>query len=302
MRIVRVAALAAAAAAALSTGASANHAWADYHWQKGSGALTVKVGDNVTGAWDAHLVEAMNGGSYTSGASGQGWNATPEIESPIVAGSTNAKNCRAVAGTIQVCNSKYGNTGWLGIASIWLSGGHISQGTTKLNDTYYNTAQYNTPAWRRLVMCQEIGHDYGLGHTNEIFDNYNDGTCMDYTNAPSGGTLNGFNYGPSNEYINQHDKDMLASIYGHLHQSQTNFGERTVGKAPASSNAGGFSAAESEPGLGPAQWGRAIHHDAKGRPDLFELDLGNGKKKITHVFWTLEAKPHGKPHHDDHEH
>ena len=53
---------------------------------------------------------------------------------PIVAGTTNAKNCKAVPGTIQVCNSRYGQTQWLGIASIWLSGGHISQGTTKVNN------------------------------------------------------------------------------------------------------------------------------------------------------------------------
>ena len=39
--------------------------------------------------------------------------------------------------------------------------------------------------------------------------------------------------------------------------------------------------------------------DGKGRPDVFELDLGNGKKKITHVFWTLEARV-GRHDHDDH--
>lgn len=297
---LRVAALAAVCAAALAGPSQASHKWADYHWQKGSGALTVPVGDNVDSKWDAYLQQAMNGGPYTNGGNGDGWNdVTGIIDSPIVAGRSNPKNCKAVAGTIQVCNSRYGNTQWLGIASIWLSGGHISQGTTKLNDTYFNTPSYNTPAWRRLVTCQEVGHDYGLGHTNEIFTNTNDGTCMDYTNAPAGGTLGGFNYGASNEYINQHDKDMLATIYGHSHQAATDFGERTRGKAPANSNAGGFSAAESEPGDSPSQWGRAIHHDGKGRPDVFELDLGNGKKKITHVFWTLEAKVGGHDH-DDH--
>lgn len=298
---VRVAALAAVCASALSSPAQADHAWADYHWKKGSGALTVPVGDNVDANWDSYLRDAMNGGTNSNGQAGDGWNdVTGIIASPVVAGSTNAKNCKAVPGTIQVCNSRYGQTQWLGIASIWLSGGHISQGTTKLNDTYFNTAKYNTPAWRRLVTCQEVGHDYGLGHTNEIFTNVNDGTCMDYTNAPAGGTVGGFNYGASNEYINSHDKAMLASIYDHSETAATNFAVRTVGQAPTSSNAGGFSDAESVPGDSPAQWGRAIHRDGQGRPDVFLLDYGNGKKKITHVFWTLDAKVQGGHDHDDH--
>ena len=290
---LRVAALAAVSAVVLVVPASANHSWQGYHWQKGSGPVTVEVGDNVTAAWDTYLRQAMDGGPNSVGGTGDGWNdVTGIIASPIRAGRTNPRNCKAVPGTIQVCNSAYGNTSWLGIASIWLSNGHITQGTTKLNDTHFNTAKYNTPAWRRLVTCQEIGHDYGLGHTNEIFNNTNDGTCMDYTNAPAGGTVGGQNYGASNEYINAHDKDQLATIYGHLHAAATNFAVRTVGQAPA-----GTPAVDGTPGDSPAQWGRAIHRDGLGRPDVFELDLGNGNKKITHVFWTLEARANA--HHDD---
>src|SRR3989344_8585733 len=96
--------------------------------------------------------------------------------------------CRATNGRVEVCNSKYGNNGWLGIAQIWVTGGeHITQGVVKLNDTYFNKSPYNTPAWRNLVMCQEVGHTLGLGHVDEIFNNTNLGTCMDYTNDPDGG-------------------------------------------------------------------------------------------------------------------
>lgn len=295
MKIKIRVALAACVAAVATTSASASHRWSTYHWQKGSGPLSVSVGDNVDSKWDSHLAEAMQGGLYTDTTKrGDGWNdatyanGAAIIASPIVVGGTNPKNCRAVAGTIQVCNSRYGGTGWLGLASIWLSGGHISQGTTKVNDTYFDTAKYDKPAWRRLVMCQEIGHDYGLSHTNEIFDNYNDGTCMDYTDAPAGGFIGAKDYGPSNEYINQHDKDMLATMYNHSETAATNFGVRTVGQAPQSS-----SAAEDIPGDSPAQWGRAIHFDGRGRPDVFELTLGNDRRKITHVFWTMEADGRG---------
>ena len=55
-----------------------------------------------------------------------------------------------------------------------------------MNDSYFNTAKYNTPAWRRLVMCQEVTHDFGLDHQDEIFNNANLGSCMDYTNDPDG--------------------------------------------------------------------------------------------------------------------
>jgi hypothetical protein len=104
-----------------------------------------------------------------------------------------------------VRNSRYGNTGWLGIASISLSGGHIVQGTTKLNDTYFDTPTYNTPAWRALVTCQEVGHDYGLDHQDEDFNNANLNTCMDYTNNPA-----------SNQHPNAHDYQQLLDIYNHV--------------------------------------------------------------------------------------
>jgi predicted Zn-dependent protease len=60
-----------------------------------------------------------------------------------------------------------------------VSGSHIVQGTTKVNDTYFNTATYNTRAWRQLVMCQEVGHTFGLDHQDETFNNPNLGSCMD---------------------------------------------------------------------------------------------------------------------------
>ena len=268
--------------------AQAEHSWNGYHWKKGTAQLAVPVGDNVSAAWDSYLTVAVNGG----GAGKMGWNDSTVIQSPLVAGSTSPRNCKAVAGRIEVCSGSYGRTSWLGIASIWLSGGHISQGTTKLNDTYVNTAKYNTPAWRRLVMCQEIGHDYGLGHTNEIFDNRNDGTCMDYTDAPAGGTLGGFDFGPSNEYVNQHDLDQLLAIYNHAETAATNFGERKVGQRPAP----GAASDAGLPGDSPAEWGRAVRVDSRGRPDVFELNLGNGGKKITHVFWAIGEGPKGRQH------
>lgn len=243
----------------------ATHSWNGYHWSKGSGELTIPVYDNVNSTWDSYVVTAVND-----------WNQSTVINSPLLPGTTSPRQCRGVAGTIQVCNAAYGKTGWLGIASISLSGGHISQGTTKLNDTYFSTAQYNNPSWRALVTCQEIGHDYGLGHQDEDFTTDNTNSCMDYTNLPAG-----------NEHPDAHDYEQLLDIYSH---------------ADAAAGTGGIvrgkSGLEVEPGDTPAEWGRAIHFDKQGRPDYFERIDAPGQKTITHVFWAVGEGPRGRPHAD----
>jgi hypothetical protein len=254
-----------AAVAAIASPASATHSWGGYHWARTANPIRVQLGDNVDSRWDAYLVEAQTD-----------WNKSTVVESPIVPGSTNPRPCRGVAGTIQVCNSTYGNTGWLGIASIYITGGtHITQGTVKLNDTYFNTVSYNTPAWRRMVTCQEIAHDYGLDHQDETFSNPNLGSCMDYTNAPAGGG----SYGPSNEHPNAHDYDELVTIYTHL--------DSTTTVAFRSNGAGAF------PDIGDtmASWGRPVHVDMLGRPDKFERIDGPGLKTLTHVFWAIGQGP-----------
>lgn len=273
-RNLRVAAVAAVSVAALAGPAIAGHRWSTYHWNRTSAEITPPVERALSGAWldyDDRVVADWNTSRYINSALRD-------------ASGVNPKTCRAQAGKILVCNAKYGFNGWLGIASIWLSNGHISQGTTKLNDSYFNTAKYNTPAWRRMVFCQEVGHDYGLGHVNENFDDPNTGSCMDYTGDPARDDGDG-----TNEYPNAHDYAELETIYSEQHSSFTavkpgKSGSNVGRAAPAPFADGGI------PGDSPSEWGRAIHRDALGRPDLFELDLGGGNKKITHVFWTLEAR------------
>src|SRR5512134_428492 len=180
------------AVATLATG-YANHSWGGYHWARTSNPVNIKVGDNVNSAWDAYLDEAIGD-----------WNVSRVVQLSEVAGGARPRNCRPTAGRIEACNASYGNTGWLGIAQIWISGTHITQAITKLNDTYFNTAQYNTPAWRALVTCQEIAHDFGLDHQDENFDNANLGSCMDYTSSPE-----------TNQHPNAHDMQQLVTIYSH---------------------------------------------------------------------------------------
>ena len=45
-------------------------------------------------------------------------------------------------------------------------------------------------------------------------------------------------------------------------------------------------------------WGRAIGYDKSGRANQFELDLGGGNRRITHVFWVPGFKPTREHMHD----
>lgn len=248
----------AATAAALATmtftvPAHASHSWGGYHWARTSNPFTVKLGDNLSSNWK----------TYLSTASGD-WSQSSVLNTRIVTGQSN-NSCSATSGRVEVCNRTYGNTGWLGIASISLTGGtHITSGTVKLNDTYFNTSTYNTPSWRQLVTCQEVGHTFGLDHQDTNFNNANLGTCMDYTNNPDGP--------PSNLHPNQHDYDELATIYSHL-DSTTTVGQSVPGKNHKASV-----------GNSKASWGKLTDHSAKG--DTYVRDLGSGNKVVTYVLWA----------------
>lgn len=233
--------------------ARADHAWGTYHWARTSNPFTLKLGDNVSSQWDPYLAVAS-----------ADWSQSSVLDTTVVPGNTTGRKCRPTRGMIEVCNASYGNNGWLGVAQIWASGSHIVQGTARMNDTYFDTATYNTPAWRRLVMCQEIAHGFGLGHQDEAFGNTNLGSCMDYTSDPDGP--------PSNEHPNAHDYEQLEAIYSHLDATTT------VAAAPA-----GFLNAELDT---PGSWGRAIAQDHRGRADVFVKDFGKGHKVITFVIWA----------------
>jgi hypothetical protein len=275
LRLLAFGAIAALAAVpallASSRSAEANHSWGGYHWARTINPFTIKLGDNVSSVWDPILATTSTD-----------WSKSTVLDTTIVTGSTTPRQCRATAGRVQVCNTTYGNNGWLGVAQIWISGSHITQGAVKLNDTYHNRAPYNTTAWRNLVSCQEIGHTFGLDHQDENFNNTNLGTCMDYTNNPE-----------SNQHPNAHDYEELQIIYdpskgGHLDTTTT------VGAATASAPGRSGSAADEGPN-DPADFGQPTGRtDGLGRQDLFVKTLADGRKLFTHVFWELSSN-RGKP-------
>ncbi|MES2147238.1 MAG: hypothetical protein V4491_05230, partial [Pseudomonadota bacterium] len=101
------------AAAALTTPASATHSWGGYHWARTSNPFTLKLADNVDSSWDAYLATTS-----------VDWTASAALNTVIVTGGAKPRSCRATTGRVEVCNAAYGNTGWLGIASISIASGN----------------------------------------------------------------------------------------------------------------------------------------------------------------------------------
>jgi hypothetical protein len=280
------------ALAAWSSTAEANHSWGGYHWARTSNPFTLKLGDNVTNAWDTYLREASSVAGYND------WTDSSVLNTTVVTGQSTG-NCRPTAGRVEVCNKAYGRNGWLGIAGIYVSGKHITQGYTKLNDTYFNTQTYNTPAWRRLVMCQEVGHTFGLDHQDEKFDNANLGTCMDYTNDPNGGAGGASSTDPSNERPNSHDYTQLESIYKQHLDSTTTVGQTSTANKPLAA-----AADEADLDDDPRNFGQLIRLSPDRRLALYEKDLGAGQKVFRFVIWADGAPQtngkgrQGEPTHD----
>jgi hypothetical protein len=230
-------------AAVAASSALANHSWNGYHWARTSNPFTIKLGDNVNGLWDGMLQTASSD-----------WSKSTVLDTTIVAGGTRPKPCKATAGRVEVCSASYGNSGWLGVATIWLQSGttHIVQGTVKNNDYYFGSSsyQYNNTAEMQHVICQEIGHTFGLDHQSTDGTSLN--TCMDYYHNTSATDT-------KSTHPNQHDYDELVTIYTHLDSTTT------IGAASTSSHFAPL-----------GQVGESKYVDR----------LGNGTTRITYVRWA----------------
>ena len=293
-----IAVLSILSAALTAVAVNADHTWGKYHWDISTEqSTTAPLGliTRVSPGWQSSLDIAAEDWeiNHLTGTYSVLQN---EVIFPPVTESN--PNCDPTFGSVEICNDSYGFNGWLGIASIWATRGkssHITQGTVKVNDTYfsadYSEGFYDSQEWRDFVMCQEVGHTFGLGHQDESFSNANLGTCMDYTSYPDG---LGFDADGNpvndldNRRPNQHDYDMLTDMYAHLNSTDGGGGDGGGG------NGGGRKPKKSNPGdnkspNNPSEWGQAIRQDAQGRNSVYERTLSNGQILITHVLWAIEA-------------
>jgi hypothetical protein len=254
-KLVSLASIAAVAGVVLAASASANHSWGGYHWARTTSTFTLKLGDNVSGPWDSMLATASSD-----------WSQSSVLDTTVVPGGTKPKSCRPTSGRVEVCSANYGNTGYLGLAQIWITGGvHITQGIVKNNDYYFGSSsyQYNNTAEMQHVICQEIGHTLGLDHQSETGASLN--TCMDYYHNTSASDT-------KSTHPNQHDYDELVTIYTHLDSTNT------TSSASAHGNSGAGAAA--------ASWGHLVASSNGGQSQTFFLDLGSGRGVVTFVIWT----------------
>lgn len=125
---------------------------------------------------------------------------------------------------IYVFNANSGATGWAGLASITnYSGCTIYRATAQVNTYYYSGS--STAA--RGIHCQEIGHGFGLDHSN-------DGGCMgagywySVTNAyrPVNSNVNFVNSMYANKHSENPGEDS-PRFHGNWYHTPRNLGEAT---------------------------------------------------------------------------
>lgn len=260
MLVISALSLALVALLALPISAGASHSWGHYHWARTSNPFAIKLGDNVSGLWDGML-----------GIASSDWSQSSVLDTTIVAGGTTGSACEPTYGRAEVCSADYGNTGWLGLAQIWITtGAHIAQGLVKNNDYYFgsSTYQYNNTAEMQHVICQEVGHIFGLDHQSTSGESLN--TCMDYYHNVSDNDT-------QSTHPNQHDYDQLAKIYKHKDRFTT------IGASVPAGTPAGWANADVH---AQENWGTVVSSNA--RESLYVRDFGSGYKIFTFVIWVQE--------------
>jgi hypothetical protein len=153
-----------------------------------------KLGDNTTYLWESSLVEPTNGGLHLSILNAlddtwqqefeealSDWQQSPALTLDLQRVEVD-HNCNRMDGVMVVCNANFGETGWVGINENEIAGDRIMSSVAKMNEYYLRNAEYEH---RRYTMCHEVGHGFGLPHTDENPYNANLGNCLDYTDDPA---------------------------------------------------------------------------------------------------------------------
>lgn len=263
-RFAMLAAAASVAASGWAGPATASHSWGNYHWARTTSSFTLRVINSTTADWDPYVTRAVSD-----------WSQSTKLNLVEEEGDTSSqtrRQCNGGGGTMRICNLAYGNNGWLGIAGISLdANGHITTAYTKLNDTYFTSSYYNKPDWKQSVTCQELGHDVGLDHQDENFNNQSLFSCMDYQDPPY-------------PYPNAHDYDQLDAIYGHLDPYNSYAGGGGGGGGGGCTAPPGKGCNKAGPN-GDVGWGMSLGR--RGQLETFIRIDPDGTVHLTHVTWAI---------------
>jgi hypothetical protein len=205
------------------------------HWARKNNPFTLKIGDNVDNSWDGYLKRAASD-----------WNKSKVVNTDVVGGSAGSR-CKPTDGRVEVCNDRYGATGWLGITEVYAdSHDHIIAARCLMNDTYFSTSHYDDPTAKRHTMTHEMGHSLGLDHrSGKSVMNDSESAVFRYDRPTS------------------NDYDKLEQIYRHKDKTTT----VDAAEAP-------FSVASIDPGIPTV---------AKDAGPVSVRNLDNGGKVITYI-------------------
>lgn len=150
--------------------------WHDSHVEYDSGGLHLTLQNALDDTWQQEFDDAV-----------ADWQESDALELSTERVAVDHE-CNRVDGVMVVCNGNFGATGWVGINENSILGGTIRSSVAKMNEYYLRNANYDH---RRFTMCHELGHGFGLPHTDENPYNANLGNCLDYTDDPEDNVLPG---------------------------------------------------------------------------------------------------------------
>jgi len=147
-------------------------------WETNNGKLELVVENALDDHWTPYLNEYVTK-----------WdNGKPDSLSLTISRVMVDKACKPSFGKLKVCNGDYGKTTWEGLNLSLVQEGFIRWSTSRMNDYFLSSG---SEATKLYTMCHELGHGFGLSHSDEDYYNRNRGDCMDYTHQPEGNLSTG---------------------------------------------------------------------------------------------------------------
>jgi len=281
--VARVAVLGALAAAVTAAPAQAKHSWAGWHWERAANPAQLQLIDNTT---DESGRLSQNWPVLLTGVVSD-WTASSVLDvtarpADVVQVATR-ETCAPLTGFIRTCNVDNPDLTWLGLAVVLndpLAGDdHVVAASAMVNDNWFRTPLYDTTAARH-VLCQEVGHTFGLDHQDDSGADLN--TCMDYADALD------------NPSPNAHDYQQLEAIYSHLDGSgsgggSANKGGKGGGGKGGGGKGGGKGSAKTPPSGMPFNLPAGYHgtagHRSGGHTETF-VSQRNGRTVVQFVAWA----------------